>query len=125
MAKSVSCAELYITHAIICKAITCKPQLQHELNNYTYTILLCANTIAARMHIYIHTAGTPESPRASLSAAQAHAMSSAGGSSSNPSARATTFTLLPPDEFLPFVVPFQGGPGPLAGEFVCWGLHRT
>jgi len=64
------------------------------------------------------SSGTPDSPRAgSMSAAQAMAMASGGGSGGSSSAggRNTTFMLLPPDEFLPFVVPFQGGAGVLAG----------
>ena len=35
-------------------------------------------------------------------------------SSSTPSRNA--FALLPPEEFLPYVVPFTGGPGVLAGQ---------
>ena len=37
-----------------------------------------------------------------------------GGSGSGPSLR-QAFSLLPPEEFLPFVIPFTGGPGSLAG----------
>ena len=30
------------------------------------------------------------------------------------------YSLLPPEDFLPFVVPFQGGGGVLAGVGGCW-----
>ncbi len=48
--------------------------------------------------------GTPDSPRAG-----------AGAGAASRGLLATTFSLLQPDELLPFVIPFQGSPGMLAG----------
>ena len=40
-------------------------------------------------------------------------------SASGSAAPRNAFSLLPPEEFMPFVVPFMGGAGQLAGMNVC------
>lgn len=61
----------------------------------------------------------PGSPRASLGGSGSGGGAGPGGSSPSPSpapgAPKAGFSLQPPEDLQPFVVPFVGGPGPLAG----------
>lgn len=69
----------------------------------------------------LSSAGAGSSPRAATAPSPFTAATSLGGSpalggtAAGLGPRLGPVTLMPPGDFLPFVVPFKGGPGPLAG----------